>query len=158
MVLISTMTAFALPKLSNSLFTDQLRSTARKFIGLVAETGQTARSGRKTVRLRYDFAAREFTTASLSGLIEKPQTGSFSRLKVPDDVEVIDIISSHGGKKTTDDQTIVFSPQGYVDKTVVHLRDTDGNELSIIISPFLGVTREIKGHVDLEDDRFMVKL
>lgn len=154
MVLITMMTAFAIPKIRSSLFTDQLRATARRFIGLVAETGQEARSKRTEVELRFDREQHLFTTAPADGITKDATANSYPKVRVSESVQVVDITSVHGGKKTLGELVIRFSPRGYVDKTVVHLRDDSGDELSVILSPFLGVTRVLEGYVSLDDDRF----
>ena len=153
MVLISTVTAFAIPKLRSSLFTDQLRATARQFIGLVAETGQEARSSRSAVELRFDREQHLFTAVPAAGGIADASLERYAKLRLAESVQVVDITSAHGGKKTVGELVIRFSSRGYVDKTVVHLRDDSGDELSVILSPFLGVTRVLEGYVSLEDDR-----
>ncbi len=154
MVLITMMTAFAIPKIRSSLFTDQLRATARQFIGLVAETGQEARSKRTGVELRFDRKQRLFTTAPAAGITKDDTVRRYPKVRVSESVQVVDITSVHGGKKTLGELVIRFSPRGYVDKTVVHFRDDSGDELSVILSPFLGVTRVLEGYVSLDDDRF----
>lgn len=158
MVLICTMTAFALPKLRSSLFSNQLRKTARTFIGFVAQVGQTARSKRTAVQVRYDRADHVLTTAPLTAS-HFGDTGAVNALemKISDGVEIVDIISSHGGEKKHGDVALVFNARGYIDKTAVHLRDHAGNELSVLLSPFLGVTRVMEGYVTLEDEQFLVR-
>ena len=154
MVLITMMTAFAIPKIRSSLFTNQLRATARRFIGLVAETGQEARSKRTGVEMRFDREQHLFTTAPAAGITKDDAVNRYPKVQVSESVQVVDISSVHGGKKTLGELVIPFSSRGYVDKTVVHLRDDSGDELSVILSPFLGVTRVLEGYVSLDDDRF----
>lgn len=154
MVLITMMTAFAIPKIRSSLFTDQLRATARKFIGLVSEIGQDARSKRTGVVLRFDRKQHLFTTAPAAGIMKDDTVKRYPKVRVSESVQVVDISTVHGGKKTLGELVILFSPRGYVDKTVVHFRDDSGDELSVILSPFLGVTRVLEGYVSLDDDRF----
>jgi len=154
MVLITMMTAFAIPKIRSSLFTDELRSTARRFIGLVSEAGQDARVKRSEIRLRYDRQQHFFTTGPVEGKTLQDRVRQYPKVVVPESVEVVDISSAHGGKKNQGDLEIRFSSRGYVDKTVVHLRDDGGDELSVILSPFLGVTRVLEGYVSLDDDLF----
>jgi general secretion pathway protein H len=153
MALITTMTAFAIPKIRSSLFTNQLRATARQFIGLVAEVGQQARAKRSAVVLRYDQQERIFTTTPESKIV-RDTTKGYSSIRVGDGVEVVDVATAHGGKKDLGMLAIRFNDHGYVDKTVVHFRDEDGEQLSIILSPFLGVTRVLEGYVTLDEDRF----
>ena len=154
MVLITMTTAFAIPKIRTSLFSNELRATARQFIGLVAETGQEARSKRIEVRLRFDRQQHQFTTAPVADIIQHDTVKRYPKIPVPESVEVVDVASVHGGKKNLGELEIRFSSRGYVDKTVVHFRDDGGDELSVILSPFLGVTRVLEGYVSLDDDRF----
>ena len=157
MALISILTAFALPKIRSSLFTDELRGTARRFIGLVAETGQEARSKRSPLLLRFDREQHRFTTSSATTIFENNEAEQSTGMKVPESVEIIDVATAHGGTKNSGELAIRFSPRGYVDKTVVHFRDDDGEELSVIISPFLGVTRVLEGYIALDDDRYSME-
>ena len=153
MVLITMMTAIAIPKIRSSLFSNELRATARRFIGLVAETGQEARSKRTEVRLRFDRQQHQFTTAPAADTTPHDTVMRYPKVPVPESIQVVDVISAHGGKKNQGELEILFSSRGYVDKTVVHLRDDSGDELSVILSPFLGVTRVLEGYVSLDDDR-----
>lgn len=154
MVLISTVTAFALPKISSSLFTNQLRSTARQFIGLVAEAGQQARAQRVPVDLRFDRKDHVFTTAPAGNGPDDGKVRTYPAVQLPESVQVVDVATVSEGKKNQGELVIRFSSRGYVDKTAVHFRDDDGEELSVILSPFLGVTRVLEGYVSLEEDRF----
>lgn len=154
MVLISTVTAFTLPKIRSSLFTNQLTATARQFIGLVAEVGQQARVQRIPVELRFDRKEHAFTTSSAGKNSGDGKVSASSAVRVPESVEVVDVATAGNGRKNQGDLVIQFSSRGYVDKTAVHLRDDDGEELTVILSPFLGVTRVLEGYVSLEEDRF----
>lgn len=154
MVLISTMTAFALPKISSSLFTNQLRATARQFIGLVAEAGQQARARRISVDLRFDRKEHAFTTAPVGNGPNDGKVREYPAAQVPESVQVVDVATVNGGKMNQGELMIRFSSRGYVDKTAVHFRDDGGEELTVILSPFLGVTRVLEGYVSLEEDRF----
>jgi general secretion pathway protein H len=48
---------------------------------------------------------------------------------------------------------LYFSKKGYIDKTAIHLRDDDGRDMTIILSPFMGAARIFDSYVDLEDER-----
>ena len=151
MVLISMMTAFAFPKIRSSLFTNQLRATARRFIGLVAETGEEARSRMMEIELRFDPAKHSFTAVPVTDTVTDNSVLNGLTLSVPESVEVVDVTSAHGGVSSRGTLLIHFTAQGYVDKTVVHFQDDD-NELSVFLSPFLCVTRVMDGYVSLDDD------
>jgi len=151
MVLISMMTAFALPKIRSSLFTNQLRATARRFIGLVAETGREARFRMMEIELRYDPGKHSFTAVPVAEIATDNLAWNGVMLSLPESVRVVDITSAHGGINSRGTLLIRFNARGYVDKTVVHFQDDDG-ELSVFLSPFLGVTRVMEGYVSLDDD------
>ena len=151
MVLISMMTAFALPKIRSSLFTNQLRATTRRFVGLVAETAQEARSKRIELQLVFAPELHQFTTSPVSEISEDLEQQKFTGISVPESVQVMDVTSVHGGKKSGGAMVIRFSPRGYVDKTVIHFRDEDA-ELSVFLSPFLGLSRVVEGYVPLDED------
>ncbi|MCI5224028.1 MAG: hypothetical protein D3924_15500, partial [Candidatus Electrothrix sp. AR4] len=83
----------------------------------------------------------------------------YPKLQVDESVQVVEIASVHGGKidSTSDNRTIRFTHRGYVDKTVIHFRNDSGDELSLMLSPFLGVTRVLEGYVALDEDRIMIE-
>ena len=147
MALVAMMVSFAVPNLRTALYTDQLKSTARLLTGLVARAGQEA-VGTHTPRLLiYDGSGRKFR------LTEEGGGKTFSSLDVPDSVQVVDIMSAHGGTYSQDRVEILFSRQGYVDKTLIHLRHADGREMTLMLSPFLGVSRIFTGYLHLEDEQ-----
>ncbi len=152
MVLISMTTAFAVPNIRSALFTNQLKTASRGLTGLVTEIALEARTKRVAVQLRYDPGEHAFTTASESSFdddTERPLS-----LRLDDSVEVTGIRSVHGGDQLSDSPVIHFSSRGYVDKTVIHLADDDGEEVSIFLSPFLGVSRVMEGQASLDDFTF----
>ncbi len=146
MVLVAMMISFAVPNIRSALYTDPLKSTARRLTGLVAEAGQEAVAAHAPRLLVYDAANRMF----------RLETGSDGRhsstLVVPESVRVRDIMSVHGGSRSLGRIAIRFNRQGYVDKTLIHLRGADGREMTLLLSPFLGVSRLFAGYLDLESD------
>ncbi|NOQ46476.1 MAG: prepilin-type N-terminal cleavage/methylation domain-containing protein [Desulfobulbaceae bacterium] len=153
MVLISIMTAFAVPKIRSSLFSDQLKSTARKLVGLVAETSQDAVRNQIPYHLVFDSEAHAFVGGPVRKLPDDEERGSRGRLVIPDAVQVVDVSSAHGGTRTLGELEIAFTKKGYVDKTLIHLRDDDGREMTIMLSPFLGVTRIFDSYLELQDEK-----
>ncbi len=153
MVLLSLLTAFAVPKIRTSLFTDQLKATARKLIGLVNETGQQARIEHRLYLLIFDPAARVFTVRAAENK-EANTPLSIRPLHLSSGVRVVDFSSVHGGKRDSGELKLMFSKKGYVDKTLIHLQDDSGREMTLALSPFLGVTRLYDSYRTLEQDTF----
>ena len=153
MVLLSLMTGFAVPRIRTALFSDQLKATARKLIGLVNETGQQARSEHRPYLLIFDPAARRFTVRA-AGKKEKQALPAIRPLSLPSAVRIVDFSSVHGGKQDAGELKLMFSKNGYVDKTLIHLRDDSGRDMTLALSPFLGVTRLYDSYRTLEQDTF----
>ncbi len=147
MALIAIMFSLAVPNIRNALYTDPLKSTARRLTGLVAEAGQDAVASHSSRLLVYDVSMRMFRLQA--GNDEKHAV----RLAVPASIRVTDFMSVHGGTRSSGRMEIRFSRQGYVDKTLIHLQDTDGREMTLMLSPFLGVSRLFAGYLDLENEQ-----
>ena len=157
MVLISLTASFAVPRIQSGLDANELKTAARRFIGLVAETGQEARSKRIALELRFDVTQHLFTAVAVGPDTPAEEKYISAKAQIDESVRVVDIISAHGDKMVSSgDLEILFSSRGYVDKTIVHFRSDNGDELSVTLSPFLGVTRVLEGYVSLDDDRFTV--
>ncbi len=153
MVLLSLLTVFAVPKIRTSLFADQLKATARKLIGLVNETGRQARIEHRPYLLIFDPAAGVFTVRAAENKGSKTSP-SIRPLRLSAGVRVVDFSSVHGGKRDSGELKLMISPKGYVDKTMIHLQDDSGRDMTLALSPFLGVTRLYDSYRTLAQDSF----
>ena len=160
MVLISLTASFALPKIQSSLYTNELSATAQRFVGLVTEAGQEARAKHTAFILRFNAEAHAFFTMPVTS---GPETGeeaadkAYLRAKLDDSVTLTGIEAQGGEASTgTEDTGILFTTKGYTRKAVIHFKGDNGDQVSVILSPFLGVARILEGHVSLENDRMTV--
>lgn len=153
MVLISLSAAFVLPQIHSALFGGELRTAVRRFVGLVAETGQEARLRRTAFVLDYDRSQQLFTVtpADEEGADENRTRQT---LRLGSSVQVTEIAAAHSPDRA--DLSIRFDQRGYADKTAVHFRHDNGDELTVMLSPFLGLTTILDGHVSLDEDRVMI--
>lgn len=149
MVLLSIMTSFAVPAIRTTLYSDELKATARQLIGLINETGQAARSNQQEYFLSFDRESQAFSAQAAK---KKDDIQTLTAVHVPDGVRVVDFTSVHGGE-LIGDLRLRFSKKGYVDKTLIHLSDDDGRDLTLVLSPFLGVSRMYDSYRTLEDDK-----
>lgn len=148
MVLLSVMTSFAVPSIRTALYSDQLKATARKLVGLVNETGQAARRAQQPYLLIFDRESKAFKIQSSAGQDDALNTAV---VKVPDGVEIVDFTSVHGGERT-EALSLRFTKKGYIDKTLIHLRGDDGRAVTLVLSPFLALSRVYDSYRSLEDD------
>lgn len=151
MVLLSLLTVFAVPRIRSSLFTDQLKNTARRLIALVNETGQAARSEHQPYLLIFDSGSQVFHVRADTRKKDNPQQ-TIRDVHVPAGIRIVDFVSVHGGKRDSGELTLWFSKNGYVDKTLIHFQDDAGRELTLALSPFLGVSRLYDSYRTLEQD------
>jgi prepilin-type N-terminal cleavage/methylation domain-containing protein len=157
MVLISLTAAFALPKIQANLYTNELRATAQRFVGLVTEAGQRARTKHVVFALRFDAEMKSFLAVPVTSGPEIEKDKTYLRAKLDDSV-TLGGIETQGDEASTDtnDTGILFTTKGYTEKAVIHFEGDNGDQVSVILSPFLGVARILEGHVSLEDDRMTV--
>jgi len=156
MVIISLVTAFAMPALRSTLFSDQLKATARRLIGFVTEVSQDAVSKQAEYVVNFDMEQNTVSAlplALVSGENDESKEKKEKRLVIPESVKVVDVTSASGGKNAMGTSTLYFSKKGYVDKTAIHLRSDDGRDMTVVLSPFLGVIKVVDSYIDLADER-----
>ncbi len=149
-VLVSLVLTISIPTLRNSLYTNELNSTARKIVGTVKELRNLAVRKQKSYLLHFDIDANriwyELDDEEKDTLEEKPETG----IEFPDGVTLKDVQSHSQGKKGLGSLTIWVSKRGYMDQTVVHLSDEDDKDLTLFFSPFSGSAKVYDEYVEIE--------
>ncbi|PIE56568.1 MAG: hypothetical protein CSA34_02835 [Desulfobulbus propionicus] len=151
MVLISLTVTFAVPSLRTALYTDELKETARKIIGLVEQTSQRAFREQRSYLLSYD-QGKETLTARPQNIPMEQEQRIWPAIRLPSGVHLASILSYHGGNLSLTTGGLLFTRQGYVDFALIHLADTNGRGLTVMLSPFLGVSRTYEGLLELDDE------
>lgn len=152
MVIISLMTALTIPELRTNLLSNQLKTATRKVLGFVSETSQEAISQHAEQFISFDLDGNSLSVSLKDDNAADEQNPQASIYNFPDSVELVDIMSVHGGKTTNGKADLRITKNGYVDKTLIHLRSDDGDDMTIMLSPFLGVTKVFDSYIDLEDE------
>ncbi len=153
MVLISLVTAFTIPSIRTSLFSDQLKATARRLVGFVTEVSQNAVSNQSEYRISFDLEENRVWATPGAAKNKQDEEVKEIKLVVPESVRIVDVVSANSDKNSQGTATLYLSKKGYIDKTAIHLRSDDGRDMTIVLSPFLGVTRIFDSYIDLEDER-----
>ncbi|MDY0351251.1 MAG: prepilin-type N-terminal cleavage/methylation domain-containing protein [Desulfobulbaceae bacterium] len=151
LVIITLTTSFAVPALRDSLYTDQLKSTSRKLVGLVSEASQEALGSRAAHLLHVDFERNLVWITPESPAPDESEPRRLREMKIPESVRVAGVASVYGGKRAGGTTTIRFTEKGYVDRTFIHLRSEDGRVMTLMLSPFMVVSRISDAYVELED-------
>lgn len=151
MVLIGLTMAFAVPRLDLHLFTDPLKQSGRKLTQLILDTSQKASRTSRPYVLEYDPGVRRFSV--FSGQKEEDLSEP-SVLQLPDGVSVQQIVSSVRGEQTTGKLRLEFSARGYLEPSLVYLRDSSGNVMTLKLSPFLSKVSILSEYVALDENTF----
>lgn len=151
-VLISLVTSLTIPAIRTNLFSDQLKSTSRRLVGLVNEVSQEAVSSQSELLINFNLDKNTVWAAAETVATDDENQSGKNKFKVPDQVKITEVASVSSGKNSGGEVKLYFSKKGYVDKTAIHLRSDDGRDMTIILSPFMGVARIFDSYVDLEED------
>lgn len=149
MALISLMATLSIPRFHSYFLTDQLKKTTRIILGIVSQSSQEAVRSHTGLILVFDLMENMIQSDSQP---DNEQKKLQTYLTLPDSVRIVDISSVHGGKQTQGRIKLHFSRKGYIDKTYIHLRDDDENEMTIMLSPFMGVVQIVDSYVELSGE------
>ncbi len=70
---------------------------------------------------------------------------------VPDDVEVLDVEFPGNNKIISGLADISFYTDGHSDMALIHIEDSDNNQLSLLIEPFLSRVKLYEKYSQFED-------
>ncbi len=132
-----------------------------------AELTATAQRLSHTVRYVYEESAMRGTVVALAFDLDRqaywvskldPSTGQFvedtsllsRRVELPPDVRIADVVLPTVGKVYQGLAPTHFYPEGYADRTVVHLMDRKGHALTLRIDPVRGWGEVLEGYKDFE--------
>ena len=137
----------AVPTLRNTLYVNELDASARKIVGTVQELRHLAVREHKAYLLHFDLDEHRLwhePDGTLDPFAEEPKTG----LKLPDGIRFRSVVPHSGNAESRGKTTLWVTKQGYMDQTLVHLSDSDGNTLTLFFSPFSGSARVYDGYVE----------
>jgi len=149
MALIALIASFSVPQIAHFLYADQLKGSVRKLIGLIHQSSQLAQQHQAPYLLTYQPKERTFVVGpeQVEEKVKDKVIKKENRLQLADSVTVRDLWSWYGGPRPSDAFVIRFTKNGYVEPTIIHLRKEDGQEISVILSPFLGKVNIVDGYV-----------
>ena len=137
-LLISITLAFSIPSLRNSLVSDQLAAGSRKVISLVRSSRARAVAEQKDYLILYDSEERKLWYRQAEEEEDQGNRGSSGSVTLPSDVSIQKVKQAGGGSEQNPLNTGIWvSKEGYMDKTLIQLEDSEDNSLNLLISPFL---------------------
>jgi len=128
-----------------------LQSSARRLAGTVKYLYNESALRRQEFRLEFDLEKSAYQARVLEPggeLTEVEGTGRLQRLKGDVRFQDVDIVGQ--GKFTTGKVTTIIHPVGWLEETVIHLKDEDGRILTLRLMPFTGSTEIYEGYREFE--------
>jgi len=155
MVLMAVIASFAVPRIGDFIYADQLKTTVRKLVGLIHRSAQMARQNQMPYLLTYRSGERLFVAKpeeqKRTGK-KDAEVGREERLSLADTVTVRNAWSWFSGPQAGDTMVIRFNKNGYIEPTIIYLRQEDGQEMSVILTPFLGKVKVEEGYAPPETE------
>jgi type II secretion system protein H len=148
-VVLGLMLALAIPKLGE-LGEANLKRSARHLTGMVRFLRDESQAKKKEYRIKFDIQNGHYWAEVLTQTSDK--TVEFKRYQ-----SVMVDEASLSGQTTfkdvhvashPDDPTILFTPDGWVEHALIHLRDGDNKDFTLMVNPLTGNTDLREGYVE----------
>ncbi len=153
LIIVSTLAvlflSISIPTLRNSIYTNELDSTARKIVGTVQELRNLAVREHKAYLLHFDMNENRIwyePDGTIDPFGDDPEPGT----RLPGGVEFQEIQTHSQGSVNQGTVTLWISKQGYMDQTVVYLKEGNNKNVSLFFSPFAGSARVYDEYVAAE--------
>jgi len=145
-LLLGLMAGLTLPLLSN-WGQDDLLGSARRLAGTVRYLYNEAALTRNEHRLIFNLDDGSYQTKVLDkagNLV--PVGGAGKGRNLLGDARFEDIIINSRGRFTTGEVTTLFHPSGWLDETIIHLKDDEDRKLSLRFNPLTGAMDLVEGY------------
>jgi prepilin-type N-terminal cleavage/methylation domain-containing protein len=145
--LIGLMLLIAVPRVRESLFTDQLSSAARRLVGASRELRSVAVRDQVDQILQISLDEKSYWIYSADMTPEKKEEMKKRALRLPGDVKFADVYIAGKEKKTAGEISIRFFSRGYVEPAVIHLADGE-RFVTLVLHPFIHTVETHEKYLD----------
>lgn len=137
--LIGIMLSLTIPSLRNTFFTDPLKATTRKAIGLVTGVRELAVRSQQPYLLHVNQLENRIWYEPEDAGNEKSEsdTQNQGELQFPESVRISGILVESNESSSVDETVVWISKQGYMTDLILRLEDEDGNYLNVQFYPFI---------------------
>ena len=149
-VLIGLVLTLTAPRLRNALLTDNLKTAARKIIGISKNLRNEAIREQRDYFLHLDLGVNRLWVSYGSMTDEERAVAREKGFNLPADIHIDDVWIRGEGKMVEGAIRIRFTRRGYTQKSAIHLSSEDGRVLTLVLSPFLGKVKVINKYVDFD--------
>lgn len=149
--LISIMLFFSIPRFQNTFLSDNTKKTSRWIIGKVRALKEVAVQDQKLYILHVNMDTNSLWVSNDSMSEKEIQNANQEEFILPDDVKVLDVEFPEKGKISSGLADIFFYKNNYSDKALIHIEDSDNQQLSFLIEPFLTKVKMYEKYAGFED-------
>ena len=137
--LIAIMLSLSIPSLRNSFYTDPLKTTTRKIIGLVDGVRDLAVRTQQPYLLHFSrLENRIWYEKEGTAQDNKDQENEqINQLRLPESVKITRFWMAGEDQLTEENWVVWISKRGFLDDTVIRIEDEKGNHLNVQFHPFL---------------------
>ncbi|MEE8430961.1 MAG: type II secretion system protein [Candidatus Desulfatibia sp.] len=149
--LISLILFIAIPRFQSTVFTDNTKKTSRWIIGKVQSLKTRAVRDQNLYILNVDMDSNSMWVTHASMTEDELQNASQNTYQLPGDVRVLEVEYPHDNKIEGGRADIYFYAKGYSDMAIIHIENSDSEQFSFRIEPFLQQVKMFPGYVGFED-------
>jgi prepilin-type N-terminal cleavage/methylation domain-containing protein len=150
-VILGVMLSLIIPRLGE-LGEANLKRSARHLSGMIRFLHDESLSKKETYRLRFDISEGRYWTEKWTILNLSDKTAEYKRFSsemaadgsLSGQTTFRDVkVASH-----PDDPYIEFSPEGWVEHALIHLRDGEGRDFTLVVNPLTGNAELRDGYIE----------
>jgi prepilin-type N-terminal cleavage/methylation domain-containing protein len=149
--LISLILFITIPRFHNTVLTDNTKKTSRWITVKIRALKESAVREHKLYVLNVDMDSNSMWVSHASMTEDELQDASQNAYQLPDDVRVLAVEYPHDNKIEAGRADIYFYEKGYSDMAIIHIENSDSEQLSFLIEPFLQQVKMFQQYVGFED-------
>lgn len=154
-LLIGLMLLMAVPRVRDTLLTDNLKAATRQIVGASRNLRNDAIREQVDYILRIDMSRPGFWSHSADTTAEKLVTVQKAAIRFPKGIRITGVRHAGQSRKTDGVAFIRFFREGYTEPAIIHIEE-DERIFTLVFNPFLptvGVYEEFVDFIFNEDDR-----
>jgi prepilin-type N-terminal cleavage/methylation domain-containing protein len=148
--LIALLSMITMPQVGHLLQPDVERDVQRELENMLLAVRNETILSRHPLAVAYNLEQGLFRSAGLTEKLEISEESDDLSLRrhLPEGLTFMDIITPRDGKVTQGYCFTVIRPDGWIEPTIVHVRDEQDQEFSLLVEPLAGTILLKKGYVE----------
>lgn len=131
----------------------QLKSTARKLASIITYTYDRAAATQNVYRITFDIEKNSYYLSYLNPerQFEQTEISFVKATRLPKTMSISKMVTATKGTVISGEAYIHFFPSGYVEQSVIYLKDAAQNEMTLIVHPLTGRVVVKEGFVEVSE-------